>query len=219
MCIYRFTSNEPNCESAWTRSVLSATLTYFEPFTSLKDVVISFMRRSLIYPLYRNYELSKQCVEDCITALQTNPLWILKQLIITRDIFETNERSVFNHYYIDDYIRYISNSTICPASHLQMLAHNLKNVLLDVFKKHLGLGLQELETELLKEIITDLHIAASNSEDDSEDPDYNVDDDETGDDVGTESCESEFYTSPESTTSSDTEEDSVIEQKMNKLKL
>ncbi|XP_065354339.1 protein SHQ1 homolog [Calliphora vicina] len=229
----RFTSNEINCESAWTRSVLSATLTYFEPFTSLKDVVISFMRRSLIYPLYRNYELSKQCVEDCITALQSNTAWILKQLLVSHDIFETNERSVFNHYYIDDYIRYLSNPAICTAAHLQMLAHNLKNVLLDIFKKHLGLGLQELETELLKELITDIHMAASNSEDDSEDPDCDDeddededvdDDDEATDDVGTESCESEFYTLPDSesdstSSSSDTEEDSVIEQKMDNLKL
>lgn len=176
------------------------------------------MRRSLIYPLYRNYELSKQCVEDCITALQTNSPWILKQLLITRDTFNSNQLSVFNHYYIDDYIRYLSNSAICPASHLQMLAYNLKNVLFDVFKKHLGLGLQELETELLKELITDIHISASNSEDDSEDPDY--------DEGGTESYESEFNTSTENSdsdsscsSSSDTEEDSVIEQKMDNLKL
>ncbi|KAM7362841.1 protein SHQ1 homolog [Cochliomyia hominivorax] len=220
----RFTSNETNCESGWTRSILSATLTYFEPFTSIRDVVISFMRRSLIFPLYRNFDLSKQCVEDCITALQTNSAWILKQILITRDIFETNERTVFNRYYIDDYIRYISNPTICTAAHLQMLAHNLKNVSFDIFKKHLGLGLIELETELLKEIITDIHITASNSEDDSEDPDCDDEDDEEAtDDVGTESCESEFYTSndseSDSSSSSDTEEDSVIEQKMDKLKL
>ncbi|KNC30560.1 SHQ1-like protein [Lucilia cuprina] len=228
----RFTSNEANCESAWTRSILSATLSYFEPFTSLKDVVISFMRRSLIYPLYRNYELSKQCIEDCITALQMNSAWILKQLLICREIFETNERTVFNYYYIDDYIRYLSNPTLCSANHLQMLAHNLKNVLYDIFKKHLGLGLQELETELLKELITDIHIAASNSEDDSEDHDCDDDDsdddddddEETTDDVGTESCESEFCNLPNkqsdnsSSSSSDTEEDSVIEQKMDNLK-
>lgn len=182
------------------------------------------MRRSLIYPLYRNYELSKQCVEDSITALQTNSAWILKQLLITRDIFETNERGVFNHYYTDDYIRYLSNPAICNATHFQMLAHNLKNVLLDIFKKHLGLGLQELETELLKELITDIHIAASNSEDDSEDPDCDDDEDDATDDVGTESCESEFYTSNDSesdssSSSSDTEEDSVIEQKLDNLKL
>lgn len=181
------------------------------------------MRRSLIYPLYRNYELSKQCVEDCINALQSNTGWVLKQLLITRDIFETNERAVFNHYYIDDYIRYINNPILCSTTHLQMLAHNLKNVLLDVFKKHLGLGLKELETELLKELITDMHITASNSEDDSEDPDIDdTDEDEATDDVGTESCESENYTSADSegdSSSSDTEEDSVIEQKMDKLKL
>ncbi|XP_061393213.1 protein SHQ1 homolog [Musca vetustissima] len=199
----RFTSNEPNCESAWTRSILSATLTYFEPFTSLKSVVISFMRRSLIYPLYRNYELSRQCVEDCVAALQNNSQWILKQLLITHDCFSLNERSVFNHYYIEDYIRYVSNREICSSSHLQMLAHNLKNVLFDVFKKNLGLGLQELETELLKELITDIHIAASSTSEDES--------------VETESDTSSSDSSDDS--DSDSDGDSVIEQKMGSLKL
>uniref|UniRef100_T1PLU2 Protein SHQ1 homolog n=1 Tax=Musca domestica TaxID=7370 RepID=T1PLU2_MUSDO len=199
----RFTSNEPNCESAWTRSILSATLTYFEPFTSLKDVAISFMRRSLIYPLYRNYELSRQCVEDCIAALQNNSQWILKQLLITHDCFSLNERAVFNHYYIEDYIRYVANQNICSNSHLQMLAHNLKNVLFDVFKKDLGLGLQELETELLKELITDIHIAASSTSEDES--------------VETETDSSS--TSSDSSDDSDSDGDSVIEQKMESLKL
>lgn len=199
----RFTSNEPNCESAWTRSILSATLIYFEPFNSLKDVVISFIRRSLIYPLYRNYELSRQCVEDCVSALQGNIQWIIKQLLITHDSFSINERAVFNYYYIEDYIRYIQNTEVCPQSHLQMLAHNLKNVLFDIFKKNVGLGLQELETELLKELITDIHVGTSStSEDESAGSD-------------TDSSTSSDNTS----TSSESDEDSVIEQKMDNLKL
>lgn len=129
----------------------------------------------------------------------------MKQLLLTHDIFDINDRSVFNHYYIDDYIRYLSNTNLCPASHLQMLAHNLKNVLLDVLKKHLGLGLQELETELLKELITDIHIAASASEDESED----ISDDTESDDDCTSSDNS----------STDSDGDSVIEQKLNNLKL
>ncbi|XP_075145081.1 protein SHQ1 homolog [Haematobia irritans] len=204
----RFTSNEENCESAWTRSVLSATLTYFEPHTSIKEVVVSFMRRSLIYPLYRNYELSRKCVEDCITALQNNTQWIIKQLLITHNCFSANDRSVFNHYYIEDYIRYVTNATnICPAKHLQMLAHNLKNVLFDIFKKNLGLDLQELEMELLKEIITDIHIGASSSSSSA-----------CGDDESFEKTDSESSSSSDSSSETDGE-DSVIEQKMDNLKL
>uniref|UniRef100_A0A1I8QAP9 Protein SHQ1 homolog n=1 Tax=Stomoxys calcitrans TaxID=35570 RepID=A0A1I8QAP9_STOCA len=203
----RFTANEPNCESAWTRSILSATLMYFEPHTSIKDVVISFMRRSLIYPLYRNYELSRQCVEDCIIALQSNHPWIVKQLLVTHDSFSDNERSIYNHYYIEDYIRYVTNaSDACPPTHLQMLAQNLKNVLFDIFKKNLGLGLQELETELLKEIITDIHIGASSSSS------------LTSEDESVETASDSSTTSSDSSSESD-EEHSVIEQKMDKLSL
>ncbi|KAL9888428.1 protein SHQ1 homolog [Glossina fuscipes fuscipes] len=209
----RSTTNEANCESGWTRSILTPTLYYFEPFYRLRDVVISFYRRSLIYPLYRNYEFSRHCVEDCIQALQMHSEWLVKQLLITHELFNGSERAVFNYYYLDDYIRYITNVTVCPATHLQTLAYNLKNVLLDIFKKHLGLGLTDLESELLRELITDIHIASSNSEDESEDQE---DGEGEADDAGTESCESEFCNSNES---SDTEENSVIEKQMNELKL
>uniref|UniRef100_A0A1A9W1L3 Protein SHQ1 homolog n=1 Tax=Glossina brevipalpis TaxID=37001 RepID=A0A1A9W1L3_9MUSC len=209
----RSTTNEVNCESAWTRSILTPTLYYFEPFHRLRDVVISFYRRSLIYPLYRNYEFSRHCVEDCIQALQMHSDWLVKQLLITHELFNVGERAVFNYYYLDDYIRYITNPSICPAAHLQMLAYNIKNILLDIFKKHLGLGLTDLESELLKELITDIHIAASTSGDESEDQEEGEGE---ADDAGTESCESEFCNSNES---SDTEENSVIEKQMNELKL
>lgn len=195
--------------------MLTATLIYFETFTCLRDVVISFMRRTLTYPLYRNYELSKQCVDDCIAALQTNPKWILKEFLETREIFECNERSVFNHYYIDDYIRYLNNDSICSADHLHMLAYNLKNIQFDVYKKHLGLGLSELETELLKELITDIHATASTSEED-DDADEEEDDDEDSDD----DSESDCFTSPDNTDTEDTEEEnSVICKKINEIEL
>lgn len=138
-----------------------------------------------------------------MSALQGNIQWIIKQLLITHDSFSVNERAVFNYYYIEDYIRYLQNTEVCPQSHLQMLAHNLKNVLFDIFKKNVGLGLQELETELLKELITDIHVGTSStSEDESAGSD-------------TDSSTSSDNTS----TSSESDEDSVIEQKMDNLKL
>lgn len=178
--------------------------------------MISFFRRSLIYPLYRNYHLSRRCVEDCVLALQRHPNWILKQLLATHQIFMEGEREVFNHYIIDDYVRYVSNPFVCPPSHLQMLAYNLKNILLDLAKEEMGLGLVKLESQLLREIISDIHITTTlSSEDESEDRDVNTIDDssaqsdhvsEVDEDAGTESFDSEIFISSDSSDSSSEEE-------------
>ncbi|XP_036329685.1 protein SHQ1 homolog [Rhagoletis pomonella] len=225
----RCTSNEPTCESAWTRNILSATLSYFEPFESIKDVVVSFLRRSLIYPLYRNYDLGRICVQDAIDGLQKNPAWVLKQLLQTHAIFASSDcyQEIFNRYYIEDYIRYVADNNSSGQMHLRLLARNLKNVLLDVCKKHLRLDLGEIETELLKELITDIHLGDSSAseeeegDDDTEDDgddedDEDVDDDDVNDEGGTESGEdasdSSSTTTASSSSTSDTEQNSVIEQ-------
>uniref|UniRef100_A0A034WCX3 Protein SHQ1 homolog n=1 Tax=Bactrocera dorsalis TaxID=27457 RepID=A0A034WCX3_BACDO len=218
----RTTSNEPTCESAWTRSILSATLSYFEPFENIKDVVVSFLRRSLIYPLYRNYDLGRLCLQDAIDGLKKNPAWVLKQLLQTHALFASSDcnQQIFNQYYIEDYIRYVADSNRCGPTHLRLLARNLKNVLLDVSKKHLRLELGEIETELLKELITDMHLGnTSTSEDEvDDDTDEDIDDedaDDTNEESGTESGEDatdSSSTAASSSSSSDTEQNSVIEQ-------
>lgn len=178
--------------------------------------MISFFRRSLIYPLYRNYHLSRQCIEDCVLALQRHPNWILKQLLATHQIFLEGEREVFNYYIIDDYVRYVSNPFVCPPSHLQMLAYNLKNILMDLTKGEIGLGLVKLESELLREIISDIRISTTvSSEDDSEDHDGTTIDEssaqsdhvsEIDEDAGTESFDSEIFISSDSSDSTSDEE-------------
>ena len=65
--INRFTST---CESHWTIHKLSATLSYFRDYNMtyplhLNDVklaLITSFRRSLIYPLYRNFELCQKVI-------------------------------------------------------------------------------------------------------------------------------------------------------------
>lgn len=216
------TSNEPSCESAWTRSILSATLSYFENFENIKAVVISFLRRSLIYPLYRNYDLGRLCLQDAIDGLKKNPTWVLKQLLQTHAIFASSDcnQQIFNQYYIEDYIRYVADSNRCGLTHLRLLARNLKNVLLDVSKKHLGLELGEIESELLKELIRDIHLGNTSTSEDriDDDTDEDIDDDDgddTNEESGTESGEDatdSSTTMPSSSASSDTEPNSVIEQ-------
>ena len=45
-------------ESGWTVNKLSATLSTFVEMSDIKQVIISSIRRMLIYPLYRHFELA-----------------------------------------------------------------------------------------------------------------------------------------------------------------
>lgn len=208
----RSTFNEPTCESPWTRTILSSTLSYFEVFDNVKSVVECFLRRSLTYPLYRNYDFSKLCVDDTIAALRRGKNWIVKQLLVTYNMFLSgNEsRELLNKFYIEDYIRYVSNHI--DNDHLFMLSQNLKNVLFDITKKSLRLGLTDIETELLKELIEDMHSSQSSGGDDSEFDEEEYDDTEGDDD---EDDDEEVDDDDEEDSSSSQEEDtnSVIENK------
>jgi len=40
------------------------TVLNFQVFATMKDAVVAFMRRSLCYPLFRNYDLSVKILKD-----------------------------------------------------------------------------------------------------------------------------------------------------------
>ncbi|XP_068152430.1 protein SHQ1 homolog [Drosophila tropicalis] len=161
----RTTNNDPTCESGWTRCILCPLICYFEQFDNYRDVVVAFLRRVITYPLYRNFELGRQCVRDAIEVLKGGRNWLINQLLLTHQQFATSEpsRDTFNSLYIEDYIRYVSNTEICTDDHLRLLARNVKNVLMDVSKRHLGLGINEIETELIKELMQEMRLDANPS--------------------------------------------------------
>ncbi|TDG52469.1 hypothetical protein AWZ03_001299 [Drosophila navojoa] len=163
----RTTNNDPTCESGWTRSILCPLFCYFEQFDNYRDVLIAFLRRVITYPLYRNFELGRQCIRDAIEVLRSGRNWLINQLLLTHLQFASGEpcRDSFNNYYLEDYIRYVCNATACSDEHLRLLARNVKNVLMDVTKRQLDLGIIEIETELIQELMQEMRIdAGSGSE-------------------------------------------------------
>ncbi|ALC47754.1 CG10055 [Drosophila busckii] len=176
----RTTNNEPTCESGWTRSMLCPMFCYFEQFDNCRDVLVAFLRRVITYPLYRNFELGRQCVRDAIEVLKSNRIWLISQLLLTHQQFSSCEpsRDCFNRYYLEDYIRYLSNANVCTDEHMRLLARNVKNVLMDVGKRHLDMGVIEIETELIKELMQEMRIdAGSGSESPTQQHSHQGDDD------------------------------------------
>ncbi|XP_020715730.1 protein SHQ1 homolog [Ceratitis capitata] len=230
---FRTTADEPTCESAWTRSILFFFLSYFEPFENVKDVVVSFFFFTLIYPLYRNYDLGRLSLFFFIDGLKKSPAWVLKQLLQFFFLFASGDghQLIFNRYYIFFFIRYVADNNRCSATHLQLFFFNLKNVMLDVSKKHLHLEFFFIETELLKELITDIHLdnfffseedeTDDNTDEDCDDDFFFDDDDDDGEDDNVNEGSGFFFGEEASKSSSITatspstfffEQNSVIEQ-------
>jgi len=100
---WRTTDFELNCESHWTINKLSATLSCFVEFDSLSQVVISFHRRALTFPLYRCFELNEKVVGDLGLVLAAGKKFILKILLeIFRNFELNNPKYLLNKLYIED---------------------------------------------------------------------------------------------------------------------
>ena len=70
LCAYcydvRMTQHDATPESAWTISILSPTLSWLIPSSSLRNTLIAFIRRVLIYPYLRRYDLARLCILKCL---------------------------------------------------------------------------------------------------------------------------------------------------------
>lgn len=84
------------------------------------------MRRSLCFPLYRNYKLSLKAVEDTAAILKSGRSSILKCLLTVFQLFNKSEpRYLLNQLYIQDYCVWVQN---CSNETLGSLAESLRTV-------------------------------------------------------------------------------------------
>lgn len=141
----RVTEGDHNVESAWTIRKLSPTLCWFETWTDVPEILVSFGRRVLCYPLYRHFKLVMKAYRDTIKILQLGKSAVLKCLLDVHKIFQENDPAyILNDLYISDYCVWIQKA---KSRKLTALADALKAVSLS--KAQLGLELQELEAAAL----------------------------------------------------------------------
>jgi len=79
-----------SCESYWSILKISSVFSNHVNFKNSKDVFVSFIRRSLLYPLNRNFELSFKVISDLKMVLMIGKNFILKVLLNLRDEFIKN---------------------------------------------------------------------------------------------------------------------------------
>ncbi|XP_039653435.1 protein SHQ1 homolog isoform X1 [Perca fluviatilis] len=137
----RSTEGEHNVESAWTIRKLSGTLCWLETYSSLQDVLVSFGRRVLCYPLYRHFSMVSAVVRDTTKILQSGKACVLKCLLDIHKVFRENDPAyILNDLYITDYCIWIQR---VKSKKMSALAATLQKASLQ--KKDLELALEELE--------------------------------------------------------------------------
>ncbi|BES98753.1 protein SHQ1 homolog [Nesidiocoris tenuis] len=147
---YRTFGGENTVESGWTINKLSSTLSWFQSYNSVKDVKLACVRRALIYPLYRHFDLSMRVVEDTLKILKLGRRQILKCLIEIHKIFNSSEpRYLLNQLYVTDYCIWLQKIS---DRKIESLARLFEQEI--ITKDDIGLELEELEqaaTVVLKE--------------------------------------------------------------------
>ncbi|NWV03332.1 SHQ1 protein, partial [Ptilonorhynchus violaceus] len=132
---------DKNVESSWNIRKLSATLCWLESFSSIHDVLVSFGRRVLCYPLYRHFGLVTRACSDTVMILQLGRAAILKCLLDIHKIFmESDPAYILNDLFITDYCIWIQR---VKSKKLAALSESLQKTTLS--KSHMGLELEELE--------------------------------------------------------------------------
>lgn len=104
----RATLAETNVESGWTIARISPTMSWFEDFDTAQGSILTAFRRSLAYPLYRNFDLSQLVLTDLKNVLRHGRIAVLYCLLSIKSIFERDDlRRLLNDLYIIDYCVWI----------------------------------------------------------------------------------------------------------------
>ncbi len=183
---HRTTDGDPTVESSWTVMILSPTLSWLEcynpPYDTIADVICWCIRRSLIYPYLRSYELAKRIAEDVCEIMKRGRRTVIRSLLQLHKIMEQSESHyLFNKLHIDPLIGWIQQ---IEEEEMNQIVHALERLLRakgsnssDVLgKQHLDLELEDIERRFFES-----DTSSSDNEESSSTVDYESDDESGGD--------------------------------------
>lgn len=101
---------EGSCESHWTIGKLSASLSWFDVPQSADDTVHTLVRRTMVYPMFRNYAFAKTCWDKVVELMKEGVVPILKCLMKAVSMIEKGEhRWRLNRLFIEPMISWIQD--------------------------------------------------------------------------------------------------------------
>lgn len=185
------TDGDSTIESSWTVCILSSTLSWLDEFngendssSSIELVVRHSIRRALIYPYLRNYELALYCWNQVSLIMKRGRRCIIRCLLQVRNILDKSEcHYLGNRLYLDPYLSWMQRHV--TDGQVVSLWKRL-NVLLKeaeqgktLQKETLGLNLLELERQLDEEEVSGDSSEESESDDEESSEEGSSSDDST----------------------------------------
>ena len=145
------TDGDPTVESAWTISILSASLSWLEDWhgddLTTVSVVQSSIRRALIYPYLRNLDFCLDIWKQVTKILRQGVRCVLRCLLQTRAILDRSELYYLgNKLFLDPYLAWIQSDASSLQPIFDTLADQVQLALADErLKEKLNLGLVQIE--------------------------------------------------------------------------
>lgn len=146
----RTTMGERNVESAWTISRICASMSWLQGFTQVSDAIGIAFRRSLIYPLYRNFKLSQLVLGDLKSYVHTDIDSLRSRILITlldvKNVFEGDGiLRLFSDLHLIDYLVWVQN---VEQNVLEKFRDDVLR--LEIKKTDTNLALNQLEHRAIK---------------------------------------------------------------------
>lgn len=124
----RTTQDDPTSESAWTICSLTPAFSALDPppylpnsptimsesvsefrHEELQTTLLPSIRRSLIFPLYRNFEFTIQCIRDVSLALIRGKRAVLRALLSMKRILDGHEvYYIYGKIWVDDLCSWVA---------------------------------------------------------------------------------------------------------------
>uniref|UniRef100_A0A914ZCQ4 Protein SHQ1 homolog n=1 Tax=Panagrolaimus superbus TaxID=310955 RepID=A0A914ZCQ4_9BILA len=108
---YKTNLGDVTCESSWTFVKLAPTFSCLACYETAQEALLSGIRRSLCYGLYRNWDFAMSCVDEVEKIINQGPNAIIHCLLQIRKAVavEIHYRYLLNKLFIDDYIIFLQD--------------------------------------------------------------------------------------------------------------
>ena len=164
---HRTTYGDATVESAWTIGALASTISWFEEHGSIHSVCVSFARRALAFPLYRNWALVARILSDVAAICNGGLFRVVRCLLQTKSIFDHSEtRYHISKLFINDYCAWLQSAPNAQKR-LAELASQVREECEQLHMDDTGFKLSHALAEALGEVSE----ASSDSDDVSSDSD------------------------------------------------
>ncbi|EGV64151.1 hypothetical protein PSN45_003742 [Yamadazyma tenuis] len=129
----RETEGDHNIESAWTIGkivpqfgALDSKIVVGDSDTPIRATIITCIRRSLCFPLHRNYDLTMKVWNDVYYNLRGGKRLVVESLLDLKELFRFHDvYYVYDHIWLKDLVAWILRDEVTEMS-LRYLAHDVK---------------------------------------------------------------------------------------------